>query len=61
MTEHRTPARAQVVALIKEQLTLGEAPASCPEKWPLLYGKVELRELLDFIYGGPPEIKEEEI
>lgn len=59
MTKHRTPARVQVVALVKQQLA-NESPAQ-EIKSQVFYGKVELRELLDFIYGGPPEIEEEEL
>jgi hypothetical protein len=51
--------RAEAVALINERLGQSAPPGS--EKRAHHYGKVELRELMDFIYGGPPTQDDERI
>lgn len=51
--------RVDVVALINTQLE-GLTTAS-RSKTASHYGKVELRELLDFVYGGPPRSKREKL
>ena len=58
--------REAVVALIHKQLDrsdIGQAPQEGPFVKPYNwhYGKQELRELIDFIYGKPPENQEQEI
>lgn len=64
--------RKEVAALVRRQLR--ESPDTsenyCQGKTPLdarpkgsqlHYGRQELRELLDFIYGGPPENDDERV
>ena len=51
--------RKEVVELIGRQMDRGPARREKPTCWH--YGIVELRELLDFIYGGPPENEDEEL
>jgi len=49
--------RKEVVELVQKQLT-GMFDSNL-NKYAWHYGIVELRELLDFIYEGPPETEEE--
>lgn len=51
------PSRKETVELIYKQLDMETSAAK--NKSHHHYGKAELRELLDFIYGGPPENEEE--
>lgn len=60
--------KTDAVALVHQQLSCpsGTDPGGTPlvkrpkgRQWH--YGKQELRELLDFIYGGPPQQDEETI
>jgi hypothetical protein len=51
--------REEVVHLIKNQFD-GATPVYA-QKLPWHYGYLELRELLDFIYDGPPTKPEEEL
>lgn len=72
-----TRTRVEVVAFLTEQLqarhpnaipdrqatlrkTYGDEYVSL-RKQPMGYGKVELRHLLDFLYGGPPANTDEEL
>lgn len=51
----RVKTRAEVADFLdKQELTEREKP-----RWH--YGKQELRDLLDFIYGGPPASEDEEL
>ena len=50
--------RREAVRMIERQLS-GEQESS---RYSLFhYGIVELRDLMDFIYGGPPKIKQDEL
>lgn len=51
--------RTETAAKIREQLTRTTDPN--PAKSAVHYGRTDLRELLDFIYGGPPANASEEI
>jgi len=55
--------RAKVAAFIRKQLhwkhKLDEA--KYPKGNRHHYGKQELKELLDFLFGGPPKSKDEEL
>lgn len=55
-----TPARSEAVALINRQFER-ETPAADAKHSKHYYGVQELRELLDFIYGGPPAGDREEL
>ena len=52
--------RHQAVAFIKKQLDHSYEP-TMNKGDRVHYGKVELRELMDFIYGGPPQSKRERL
>ena len=52
------PSRKEVAKLIEDQMYRGPSNS---DKNHFHYGYVELRELMDFIYGGPPTCKEEEL
>lgn len=60
MTKHpiQPLAREDVARFIEAQFS-GEAP-KIPESLSH-YGLCELRQLMDYIYGGPPRFKEEEL
>jgi hypothetical protein len=52
--------RAEVVRFIKKQLSPHyKVSFEKPNCWH--YGKQELRELMDFIYGQEPQSKDEEM
>lgn len=57
--------RAEVAKYIEDQLGSSYAKPPIPDRlpgkgpWAWHYGKCELRDLMDFIYGEPP-IKEED-
>ena len=59
--------RREAVSLILHQLGQGvDKYTRADDGWdsktqPWHYGRVELRILMDFIYGGPPRDEEEEI
>ena len=63
--------RKKLAAFINQQLNRA-AKVPLPDKYPgstkhwekcdtFHYGVCELRELMDFIYGGPPRKEEEEV
>ena len=51
--------RRDVVTFARKQLDSDKC--SRPKGHKQHYGKQELRELLDMIYGGPPKTEEEEL
>lgn len=53
--------RAKAAEFAKRQFESDYNPTLVPGKGPWHYGKVEIRELLDFIYGGPPRSKRERL
>ena len=63
MTTHKIKTRQEIVVFIESQFSVsGESRPSAPEKGQQHhYGKQELRELMDFIFGGAPKTKDEEI
>lgn len=59
-TDKDLPTREEVVKFIERQLHYSY---KCPREKGIQfhYGKQELRELLDFIYGGPPATDSEKL
>ncbi len=51
--------RKEAVALIQDQLATDGRRYKEKTYWH--YGAMELRELMDFIYGGEPKTEEEKI
>lgn len=51
--------RAEAVRLIEYQLNDTKDSEAKPNTYH--YGRVELRALMDMIYGGPPQSEEEKI
>lgn len=55
--------REEVAQFVNEQFKGYGSTYHCPfekdRNWH--YGKQDVRALLDFIYGGPPESKEQEV
>ncbi len=43
------------------EMQIGRFPSHAGKHGAHHYGKVELRELMDFIFGGPPTCKAEEV
>lgn len=56
----KLPPRKEVVAFIRSQLNW-QTPASSTKQPTANYGKQELRELMDFLYGGEPVNDDEKI
>ena len=67
MNDSAKPPRFAAVAFVAAQLKRNPADYSVtrmtgrPKSGTPFYGRQELRELLDFIYGGPPATDDEKI
>lgn len=53
--------RAEAVLLVKKQMDVVSHKPLGQWKGAVHYGYLELRELLDYLYGGPPKDPSEEL